>query len=95
MDPERIPRVLVCGHTFCTSCLEQCVRMRAIPCPLCARSTPLAFGLVTRIPPNQVCGEVFYVCCVSVMTSKCMYFLNASFKCTCSACATLAFPLGL
>lgn len=49
---DRIPRVLNCGHTFCTSCLEQCIRMDNISCPFCKKLTRIAFGDISRIPTN-------------------------------------------
>ncbi len=49
---DRIPRVLNCGHTFCTSCLLQCVRLDNISCPFCKKVTRLAFGDISRVSVN-------------------------------------------
>ena len=49
---DRIPRVLNCGHTFCTSCLQQCLRMDTITCPFCKKWTRISFGDMSRIPVN-------------------------------------------
>ena len=52
MDSDRVPRVLNCGHTFCHSCLKQCLRNDGIPCPFCSATTNVTFGDVSRIPIN-------------------------------------------
>ena len=49
---DRVPRVLNCGHTFCHSCLNQCLRNDAILCPFCSTSTRVTFSEVSRIPIN-------------------------------------------
>ena len=45
---KKQPRLLHCGHTFCTPCLHQIIRKDEIICPKC-RS-------VTRVPPGGVEG---------------------------------------
>ena len=52
MDSDRVPRALNCGHTFCHSCLKQCLRNDGIPCPFCSAITSVTFGDVSRIPIN-------------------------------------------
>ena len=49
---ERIPRVLNCGHTFCHSCLRQCLRNDAIKCPYCSVITQVLFSEIANIPVN-------------------------------------------
>lgn len=49
---DRIPRVLCCGHTFCSSCLLKCIRMDSVSCPLCSYTTSTAYGDIGRIPVN-------------------------------------------
>lgn len=52
LDSERVPRALNCGHTFCHSCLKQCLRNDAIHCPFCAVVTEVTFADVSLIPIN-------------------------------------------
>ncbi len=46
LEPFKEPKTLVCLHTFCTICLENCRRpyRRDIPCPVCKKVTPLGPG---------------------------------------------------
>jgi len=38
---EKIPRVLICGHTFCQQCIENLILNNNIRCPTCRRYTSL------------------------------------------------------
>ncbi|XP_062500833.1 uncharacterized protein LOC134178065 isoform X2 [Corticium candelabrum] len=38
--PERVPRILNCGHTYCTECLCRLERFNSVTCPTCKRPTP-------------------------------------------------------
>ena len=39
------PRLLICGHTFCTSCLEKLVKNNSISCPDCRKKTSVPTGV--------------------------------------------------
>ena len=38
-DPQRCPRVRICGHTFCSGCLRHLLQDGAIACPRTARTS--------------------------------------------------------
>lgn len=45
-QPESLPKLLVCSHTFCADCIKEYLHKRKkkskFPCPLCRRDTPLS-----------------------------------------------------
>ena len=49
-----INSVLLCGHTFCSSCIPQIIKQRRIKCPICSS--------ITRFPPDS--GEPDLVNCL-------------------------------
>ena len=34
-EPERIPKIMKCGHSFCVKCINSLIRDEAIICPIC------------------------------------------------------------
>ena len=46
------PRLLSCGHTFCTPCLQQLYEGETIKCPKCRSLTRLPPGGVQAVPKN-------------------------------------------
>ena len=46
------PRLLSCGHTFCTPCLQQLSRGNRVNCPKCRSTTHLPPGGVQTLPKN-------------------------------------------
>jgi len=53
-DEKHVPRVLVCGHSFCQSCLSdmRLVAEQTISCPKCRHETHLAGKGVKGLPKN-------------------------------------------
>lgn len=49
---DRTPRVLRCGHTFCTKCLSRIVYQRSIKCPVCNRVHRLPKSNILELSPN-------------------------------------------
>ncbi len=49
---EHTPRVLRCGHTFCTKCLTRIVVGRTIKCPICNQLHKLLKANVLELSPN-------------------------------------------
>ena len=47
------PRLLSCGHTFCTPCLEQLSRRNTVKCPKCRSTTKLQLGGVKALAKNN------------------------------------------
>jgi len=39
-ENEKCPRVLACGHTFCSACLANWTKDNEVECPTCRRKTP-------------------------------------------------------
>ena len=46
------PRLLSCGHTFCTPCLQQLSEGNTVYCPKCRSPTLLPPGGVQDLPKN-------------------------------------------
>ena len=46
------PRLLSCGHTFCTPCLQQLPDSNTVNCPKCRSPTQLPPGGVQALPKN-------------------------------------------
>ena len=46
------PRLLSCGHTFCTPCLQQLLRGNTVNCPKCRSPTLLSSEGVQALPKN-------------------------------------------
>ena len=46
------PRLLTCGHTFCTSCIEQLAAKNPITCPKCRTETKIPQQGVMKLPKN-------------------------------------------
>ena len=46
------PRLLSCGHTFCTPCLQQLSEGNTVNCPKCRSTTRLPPGGVPALPKN-------------------------------------------
>ena len=46
------PRLLSCGHTFCTPCLQQLSGGNTVNCPKCRSLTRLPPGGVQALPKN-------------------------------------------
>ena len=46
------PRLLSCGHTFCTHCLQQLLQGNIVNCPKCRSPTQLSPGGVLALPKN-------------------------------------------
>ena len=49
---KKQPRLLSCGHTFCTPCLQQLTEGNTINCPKCRSPTQLTPGGVQALPKN-------------------------------------------
>ena len=52
------PRLLSCGHTFCTPCLQQLSGGNRVNCPKCRSPTQLPPGGVQDLPKNTDIGKM-------------------------------------
>jgi hypothetical protein len=49
MDLMKVPKSLLCGHSFCEECVKGLIRAKAVVCPTCRQSTKLPpKGLATN-----------------------------------------------
>ena len=61
-EDTHCPKLLFCGHTFCTKCINNIFRSDHLKCPLCNREFPVAsvddlpknFALLDLIQSNSV-----------------------------------------
>ncbi len=49
---DRTPRVLRCGHTYCTKCLSRIVMGRSLKCPICSQIHQLPKSSILELSPN-------------------------------------------
>ena len=52
------PRLLSCGHTFCTPCLQQLPGGNTVHCPKCRSPTRLPPGGVQALPKNTDISKI-------------------------------------
>ncbi|XP_053407929.1 transcription intermediary factor 1-beta-like [Mercenaria mercenaria] len=52
-DDARVPRAILCGHSFCTTCLKKMLRDKNITCPLCQAVHAVRDGDVNSIPKDN------------------------------------------
>eukprot|EP00808_Paulinella_micropora_P009723 g37211.t1 len=50
-DEKLCPRLLSCGHSFCSGCLEKLLKHDAVTCPTCRKDAPVPKG-VHGLPKN-------------------------------------------
>lgn len=51
-DEDRKPRILNCGHTFCTKCLHNTREDNVINCPVCRKEFSLTSEQVSKLTVN-------------------------------------------
>ena len=48
------PRMLNCGHSFCTGCLDQIIRNHQKSCPDCRQPLAENLGIYTDLFPSNI-----------------------------------------
>ena len=57
-DFDRVPRILRCGHTHCTRCLQNMRTSRGVICPYCFKEHLLNPPDITQLPLNVLILEI-------------------------------------
>ena len=57
-DFNHTPRILRCGHTFCTRCLTRLMTPKGAKCPVCNNVHPLDQPNVMQLPPNYAVMQI-------------------------------------
>ena len=52
-EGDKCPKLLLCGHTFCLSCLRKEAKGEYIKCHICRKLLQIPRGPVKNIPTNQ------------------------------------------
>ena len=58
LDFNHMPRVLRCGHTFCTRCLTKLMTPKGVKCPMCTSVHPLDQPNVLHLPPHYAVMQI-------------------------------------
>ena len=58
LDFDHTPRILRCGHTYCTRCLTRLMTPKGPKCPVCSKVHPLDQPNVLHLPPNYAVMQI-------------------------------------
>ena len=61
LDFNHTPRVLRCGHTFCTRCLTKLMTPKGVKCPMCTSVHPLDQPNVLHLPPHYAVMQILKI----------------------------------
>ena len=64
------PRLLACGHPFCSPCIQKLASNDSITCPICRKETKLPSGIVEKLPEFDIIKESSGNCGVCLRHNK-------------------------
>ena len=87
------PRLLTCGHPFCSPCIQKLAANDSITCPICREETKLPNGVVEKLPKYDLIKESSRNCGVCLRHNKQVKVTHKCDQCPvkmiCGSCADM------
>ena len=84
--PNKLPKTLSCGHTFCSQCLTNILQSSKVQCSKCRQVTTVAQDNVTDLPTNFAIIEMLESTCEKCRAQQWVYRCDHCHQRLCEAC---------